>query len=369
MSKPRLAFLIPNLAGGGAEAMMIRLANEFSRRGRAVDLVVFRPEGENAGRVGPELRLVDLGVRRTWLAPLAIRRYLRRERPSVLISALFFVNAFALFARLLTPGCGTRMIVTERAALSLQARHSRRASRRLFVPVARLLYPRADRVIGISAGVARDLRRLTGLPESRLDWIHNPAFSPEVEAAARRRPPSLPWPEDGRPVIATAGRLEAEKDHATLLRAFARLREERPVRLVIFGEGSQRRELEASTRELGLEGDVLLPGYEPDLLPVLGAVDVFVLSSLYEGFGNVLVEALACGLPVVSTDCPSGPTEVLDGGAFGRLVPPGDEAALAAAMAAALDEPGDPEAHRARAREFSLERCADRFEALVDELS
>ena len=369
MSEPRLAFLIPSFAGGGAEPMIIRLANEFARRGRPVDLVVFRPEGENAGKVSAAVRLVDLRVRSTLLAPFAIRSYLRRERPAVLISALFFANAFAILARALAPGCGTRLIVTERAVLSVHARYSRRASRHLFVPVARLLYRFADRVVGISAGVAQDLRAITGLSDEQLLWIHNPALSPEVEEAARRKPGSLPWPDDGLPVIVTAGRLEPQKDQATLLRAFARLRARRPARLVIFGQGSLRPELEALVRELGLEDDALLPGYEPDLLPVLAAADLFVLSSLYEGFGNVLVEALACGLPVVSTDCPSGPSEILGDGEFGRLVPPGDEAALAEALEAALDDPGEPERHRSRAREFSLERCADRFEALVDQLS
>jgi glycosyltransferase involved in cell wall biosynthesis len=363
-----IAFLIPSFDGGGAEAMTIRLSGELARRGRRVDLVTFRPEGENAARVPDTVRLVDLKVRRLLLAPLAIRRYLRAERPAVLVTALVHANVFALVGRLLAPGCGTALIVTERNMLSVHARHSRRWSRRLFKPAARLLYRFADRVVGISRGVAEDIRSIARLPPEKVSFIHNPAMSPDcIERSLRPIERVLAPPSDG-PVIITAGRLDPQKDHATLLRAFARLVSQRPARLVILGQGPLRASLEDLARRLGVEDRVALPGYVEEPLPHLRSADLFVLSSIYEGFGNVLVEALACGLPVVSTDCPSGPSEILDGGAFGRLVPPGDVEALAAALLEALAEPRRPAEQQRRAREFTLERCADRFESLIDEV-
>lgn len=348
--------------------MIVRLANEFARRGYPVELVVLRPEGENLREVGSELHLIDLKVGALLLAPLAIRRYLRESRPAVLISAIFYANLLAALAKLLSPGSRTRLVLTERNMLSVHVNYSQRRSRHLFKPAARLLYRVADRVVGISRGVADDIASITGLPASKVSFIHNPAMAPDtLELSRRPAEPELLSPS-GEPTLITLGRLEAQKDHATLLRAFARIQATHPSRLIILGQGSLRAELEALVAGLGLQDRVLLPGYLDNPLPHLRAADLFVLSSLYEGFGNVLVEALACGLPVVSTDCPSGPAEILADGEFGRLVAPADEQALAAALREALDAPRDPERQLARAQEFTLERCADRFEALALEL-
>lgn len=364
----KVAFLIPDFGGGGAEPMIIRLANEFAARGHIVDLVTFWTSGPNRSEVSENVNLIDLGVGRVLLAPLAIRRYLRRSRPDVAISALFHTNIFTLAARLSLPFSTTRVIVSERNMLSIHVKHSKRRSRSLFKLLAWLLYRTADRVVGISEGVAADIQEIAALPDHKVCAIQNPTVTPAVikaaEAAARDPDRTA---LDGQTIV-TVGRLEPQKDHETLLHAFSQLLKTRPAHLVVIGEGSLRSHLSDVARQLGIQDRVHFPGYIQNPFPLMQSADLFVLSSIYEGFGNVLVEALLCGLQVVSTDCPSGPREILNGGEFGALVPPGDADELAAAMADALSSSNCGARQTERAKVFSLERSADRFEELVNDV-
>ncbi len=216
----------------------------------------------------------------------------------------------------------------------------------------------ADACIAVSAGVAEDVARLAGIGRDRIAVIHNPV---ELPAASDDGEGATVWGTDGARRVLTAGRLVPQKNHALLLEAFARLLDSVEARLVILGEGPLRAALERRAAELGIAHAVSLPGFLLHPWPVYAAADLFVLSSDFEGFGNVLVEALACGLPVVSTDCPSGPREILDDGAFGTLVPCGDAAALAEAMRRALTEGHDPEKPKARAAGFTPARAADAY--------
>ncbi len=364
----KVAFLLPDFGGGGAESMIVRLANAFAARGHRVDLVVFQAEGPNRAAVAPAVQVVSLGVTRWPLAPLAIRRYLRRARPKLLISALFHINIFALAARLLLPFTRTRFVVTERNMLSVHVRYSRRKTRHFFFLAARLLYPFADKVVGVSRGVAEDIRRIARLPERKVTWIYNPTATPESLARAEAAVDD-PWLDSARsPIIVNVGRLEPQKDQDSLLRAFARLPEAQRGSLLILGQGSLQGDLERLSRELGIDRQVRFAGYIDNPLPYMRRADLYVMSSLYEGFPNVLVEALLCGLPIVSTDCPSGPDEILGADEFGTLVPRSDPEAMAEAILRTLASPPDPERQRARALEFTVERCADRFEALARQL-
>ncbi len=164
----------------------------------------------------------------------------------------------------------------------------------------------------------------------------------------------------------SAGRLEPQKDHATLLRAFALVRKERPARLVIFGEGQERSRLESLCRELGVDGDVDLPGFADNTCAAMSRAALYVLSSRFEGLPNALIEALACGCPAVATDCPSGPAEILASGRYGLLVPPGNPQALAGAMATALDQAWDRAALRRRGAEFSLDASLAQYLDALD---
>ena len=391
MPPRQIALLLASLTSGGVERATLRLAGEFTRRGVAVDLLVCRPQGELLDAIPPAVRLLPLPdtgslagrlaalraagcdwpalLRPVLLAPHASRalrhlpalvRYLKTERPAALLAAKTPVNLVALWARRLA-GVPTRLVVSERAQLSQIARPGRPAKRTALPRLAAMFYPEAEAIVAVSGGVADDLAAQTGLVRECITVIHNGI----VDAGFAKRaaqPAPHPWLADGgAPVLLAVGRLQPEKDYPTLLRAFARLRKARPARLLILGEGPLRAELQALAEALGIGADLAMPGFCANPLAAMSRAAAFVLSSRTEGFPNVLAEALACGCPVVSTDCPSGPREILDGGRYGRLVPVADADALAAALAATLDAPPDREALRRRGYEFSVTRAADAY--------
>jgi len=305
----------------------------------------------------------------TWHVP-ALARYLRRRRPTALLAASVHENLDAVRARSLAL-TRTRLVLSEHAVLSahLGDRGGRRFAR--VMGQVRRLYPRADKVVAVSLGVAEDLRAV-GLPRSLLDVIHNPVWTEGFEERAAA-PVADPWFAPGAPpVVLGTGRLVEQKDFQTLVRAFALVRGRRRARLVVLGSAlddettrARQHELHRLAARLGVADDVGLPGSVPDALPYMARAAVFALSSRYEGFGNVLVEALACGTPMVSTDCPSGPAEILAGGRYGRLVPVGDAEAMAAAILDTLEAPVDREALRRRARDFTVEIAADAYLRLL----
>lgn len=218
----------------------------------------------------------------------------------------------------------------------------------------------------VSNGVAQDLARRADLPQNRIVTIYNPVVNQEIFELKTRQPVDHPWYAPGEPpLVLSVGRLNLSKDYSTLLKAFANLRSKRPARLMILGEGELRTELECLADTLGIAGDVALPGWTSNPFAHMARASLFVLSSAFEGLPTVLVEALACGCPVVSTDCPSGPAEILDGGRYGRLSPVGDAAALADAMAATLDSPLPPDVLRKRADVFSVDAAIDRYLQLI----
>ena len=351
----RAAIFIQDLRGGGAERMMVNLANGMASRNLAVDLVLAEATGPYVELVDPAVRMVDLRAKRVAASPWALAGYLRRERPDALLSALLHVNVAALIARRLAPA--GRLVISERNTVSVDLTNIGSRSIRLARWLARHLYARADGIIAVSQGVADDLVAFFGLPPERVCVINNPVVTPYLlrQAAA---PLADAWFRDSdRPVILGIGKLWPQKDFGTLIAAFARLRQRRPARLAILGEGAERPRLAALVRELGLDGDVALPGFVDNPYACMARASLFALSSRWEGSPNVLVEAMACGTPVVSTDCPSGPGEILEGGRYGPLVPIGDAERLADAMARLLDRPTPTQALKARAADYSVERA------------
>jgi glycosyltransferase involved in cell wall biosynthesis len=228
-------------------------------------------------------------------------------------------------------------------------------------------YPLADAVVACSKGVAEDLVQNMKVPRERVHVIYNPT-DPEIEAKAQE-PFEHPWFKNSKiPVILCVARLAPEKDLPTLIRAFSVVRKERPAKLAILGEGSERAKLEALVKELGLEGDVWMPGFVDNPFKFMKRATVFALSSKFEGFGMVIAEALAVGTPVVSTDCPSGPAEILGGGKWGKLVPVGDHEKLAEAILETIENPPDREKLKERGRDFSLDRIGQQYLQLITEL-
>jgi len=314
---------------------MLKLAQGLEQRGHAVDLVLSRAEGPLLCEVPDSVRLVDLGAGRVLRSLPGLVRYLRRERPVALISALHYVNLVALCASRLahTP---TRVVVTERNTLSEATRNQPRLWGQVLTRLIACLYPGADAIVSVSHGVADDLARETGLRRDRIRVIYNPIITPDLVEKSRV-PLAHPWFDEGEPpVVLAVGRLRPQKDFGTLLESFARVRRSRPARLLILGEGSERPRLEALRAKLSLEADVELPGFVSNPHPYMVRAGVFVLSSRWEGLPGVLIEARSCGVPVVATDCPSGPREILRDGRDGQLVPVGDVDAMAQAIEAAL---------------------------------
>ena len=291
-----------------------------------------------------------------------LARYLRREKPTALLSAKSYPNLTALWAKRRTD-VATRVVISEHGHLSrdLQSRRRPKWRKRFVGPVFRRFYPWADAIVGVSNGVADDLSSLADLPRQRITTIYNPVVTFALHAQARA-PLDHPWfRPNAPPVVLGIGRLHRQKDFPTLLSAFARVRAQRPVRLVILGKGKLRAELEMLARTLGIAADVAMPGFVENPYAYMTRAAVFALSSVSEGLPTVLIEALACGCPVVSTDCPSGPAEILDGGRYGRLVPVGDDMALARAICATLDAPPPAERLHDRALFFSADRAVERY--------
>jgi glycosyltransferase involved in cell wall biosynthesis len=334
-SNERLALFLPTLDDGGAERVMLQLAASFSARGHAVDLVVAIPGGPLDAHVPSGPRVVSLGASRTILALPALIRYLRRERPVALLSTLEHANVLAIGAGLFAR-TGVPIVLREANVLLPVGALGGKA--RLLRGLTRQAYRAADRVVAVSGGVATSLTGQLDLDARRVCTIYNPVVTTALaeEAAA---PLEDPWFAPGAPpVVLGVGRLAAQKDFSTLIRAFAQLRAGREARLVILGEGPERRRLEQLARQLDVAGDVRLPGYDHNPFRYMSRASVFALSSIYEGLPGALIQAMACGCRVVSTDCPGGAREVLEDGTSGPLVPPRDPPALARAISALLDQ-------------------------------
>ena len=317
--------------GGGAQRAMLTLAGGLAERGYNVDLVLARAEGPFLAEVPESVRVVDLKAKRVSASLPALVRYLRRERPEAMLSALNYVNIVALWARRLA-GVSTRLVVSERNTLSLKAAHAPSRRGRLMPWLIRGFYPWADGIVAVSHGVGDDLARVTGIPRERIEVIYNPVMRPELREKVQA-PLDHPWFKPGEPpVLLAVGGLRVQKDFPTLIQAFAHVRQARPARLLILGEGQERPALEALIRQLDLEQDVSLAGFVTNPYAYMAQASLFVLSSRWEGLPGVLIEALCCGTPVISTDCPSGPREILRKEEYGQLVPVGDVPALARAI-------------------------------------
>ncbi len=324
------------MAGGGAERAALQLAGGLAERGYKTDLVLASAVGPRMAEVPETVEVVDLGAKRVLTSLPALVGYLRRARPDAMVSILDHSNVAALWARRIA-GYPKKLAVVEQNNLSTAAANAKSLQDRMMPRVINRFYPWADAVVGVSAGVLDDLRNhATAVPPDRFRVIYNPIVTADIAMKAEE-PVDHPWFQGDDQVFVAAGRYRPQKDFPTLIRAFARVRATRPTRLVILGDGPDREELEALIEELGVGGDVDLYGYTDNPYAFFSKATAFVLSSRWEGLPTVLIEALSCGAPVVATDCPNGPEEILAGGRYGHLLPVGDVEALAEGLALALD--------------------------------
>lgn len=374
------------------ERVFLILAQAFADKGYSVDLVLTSTQGDYADKISGSINVVELAAAGIWRSRLkvlmasgkcwpsllrailfpikssrilrhlsALENYLKHTQPTVLISGMSYPNLVAALAGRAIQHA-PRLILTEHNTLSQTIHYRRRMWRWRYLPkVIKHIYSMADRIVAVSSGVADDLARTTGLPRDSITTVYNPVVTPGLMQQAQE-PADHPWFASGEmPVILAVGRLERVKAFDVLIEAFARLRAHRKARLVILGEGRERNALQGLVAKLGVEQDVNLPGFVANPYRYMARANLFVLSSRHEGLPTVLIEALACGCPVVSTDCPSGPREILDGGQYGSLVQVGDVAALTDAMLKVLDQSPSPERQRLRAQDFSLEKSVCRY--------
>jgi glycosyltransferase involved in cell wall biosynthesis len=352
-----ISIVLQDLSGGGAERMMANLAAGIAAMGVPVDMVMVRREGSFLRDLPEEVRVVDLGTRRVaWSVP-ALARYLRRVRPTAVLSTLVHMNVAALLARRLS-GTSTRVVVREANLVSANRRYLAYPLVRLAYRAMPWVYPWADAVVAVSDDVAVDLAEFVKIPDDRLFVLKNPVVTARLREGSVE-PVNHPWlRERSVPLVMGAGRFVEQKDFRTLIRAFRLLRDKRDARLVILGEGPERQRLEALVHQLGLQDDVLLPGFVDNVHEWIAGASVFALSSRWEGSPNVLVEALALGVPVVSTDCSGGSREILAHGSFGTLVPVADPEAMASGLRQLLEHGADPTRLRSRALDYSVDRSA-----------
>ena len=391
-----IALFIRFLDGSGGPRFILNLARSLSDKGHRVDLVLGRKKGYCLDEIPAGIRTVNLGVRSPFqalgsltrvhgdamalakmvLAPKSPRvlgaipglaRYLIREQPQVMISALDYSNITAILARHASR-VSTKLILTVHINLSTKVA-SNQQSRRIsaYPKIARRFYPKSDAIVAVSNGVAKDLANVINLPFDRITTIYNPVITPELKNLSMEY--ACDWLSPGAPpVILAVGRLEPAKDFPTLLRAFARVSRMVKARLIILGEGKQRVKLLNQAQDLGISDNLSMPGFVNNPFSYMAKASVFVLSSALEGLPTVLIEALACGCPVVSTNCPSGPAEILENGRFGTLVPVGDDAALAEAIFHCIKNPPDKNILMARGQEFSIEHATEEYIALAKRL-
>jgi glycosyltransferase involved in cell wall biosynthesis len=399
ISAQRIAVLLPSLEGGGAERSMLNLIKGFLARGRTVDLLLCQAKGALMGELPEGVTLIELepvsGLQTRWLIaagklrdffvllrPIlltkktepelaripALQQYLKSAQPDVVLSAITYANVALIWAKQMS-GSSVPVVVSERIALSTycSAPSNFRKWRWRYLPaVVHRTYPGADAVIAVSHHAADELVNDIGLSRQSVKTIYNPVVDDTLRVraeAALDHPWFLP---DAVPVILAVGRLTEQKDFPTLIRAFAQVRRDTPARLVILGEGRLHQTLAQLAAELGVQDDVDMPGFVDNPFQYMSRAKLFVLSSLYEGLPGVLIQALACGCPVVSTDCPGGSREILADGEYGALVPVGQVEPMADALRAGMATHADRDKLQRRAQDFSVDRAVNNYLDLLD---
>lgn len=355
----RIAIALPDLKGGGVERIRLVLSHGLRRLGCEPEFVLMHTDGELLAEAQDCFPVYSLGCRRARHVPFALATYLRRRRPNALLAAMWPLSVIAPFSQRLS-GHNCSVVVSEHNTLSLQYGHRGLVHRAAMRSSMALGYKLANGRVAVSSGVADDVASLSGLPREDFTVVNNPVSPRSVPT-----PEALAWAETfwaappGKRVL-SVGSFKLQKNHDLLLRSFARAFD-KDSRLMLLGQGDQEWSLRSLANDLGIEHRVVFAGFHPDPTPFYATADLFVLSSNYEGFGNVIVEALAQGLPVVSTDCPSGPAEILENGRWGRLVPVGDAIALAEAINEALKAEHDRDALKRRAADFVPEIAARKY--------
>ena len=359
-----IALFFPSFRIGGTERVMVHLLHGFINKGLIVDAVVINAQGPFRKELPSGVNLVDLGSKRALTSLLPFISYLYKNHPEAVLSAATRVNIIAILAVLFSRK-SIRLVVSERSYLTQKKKYSSKFWDKLSHQLIKLLYPYADSVVTVSQDANQDFMNFSNLDPKKITTIYNPVPVDYIQKAANEKI-FHPWLETSEvPVILAVGRLSRPKNYPLLIDAFNILRQRRKCRLLIIGEGEERAKIQQLVQSSTFTEDIWLLGKTDNPYPYMARADVFVLSSSWEGFSNVLVEALACGATVVSTDCHSSPAEILQNGKFGRLVPEDDATALADAIEVSLDHPMPSKQSIKRAQQFSVEKAVQKYLQLL----
>ena len=360
---PKICILMPDFAGGGAERIMVYLANQFVRSGIQVEILAGLAAGPYLSQLDERVLLRSLGSKREIFVIHKVVLYLLRERCDAMLCILNTFNVVGILARQISRS-KTHVVLSQRGTLTDFLRPDATWKQRLRLKLMRYTYKRAARVICISKGLANEISQQFSIDPDKLEVIYNPCDVTTVTSLSHESV-DHPWFDPGEPpVILGVGRLVRQKDFPTLIEAFALVRRSRQCRLIILGVGPEKPKLEMLIEKLNVSNDVELLGFVQNPFAFMRNSSVFVLSSQYEAFGNVVVEALACGVPIVSTDCPFGPAEILEDGRWGKLVGIGDSTAMAEAILKTLN--GDVvRSSEDRAQAFSGEKSVAEYKRVL----
>ncbi len=365
---PKIAFLLHNVDSGGVERVVVNLLKGLVKYPISIDLVVFEKQGHFLNEVPPEVRIIELSANSRLRRVFPLVGYLRKEKPSILISQLVQFNVIAIIAKFLA-FIPLRILLVEHIAfnsLEVDFQDNIENKINLINLLRRFFYPKADVVAGVSQGLATELEKHLKMRSGTVKVLYNPVIDNNIVAKSQANI-EHPWLQTGQPpVFLAVGRLAPQKDFLTLIKAFAIFRQKHIARLIILGEGAERQRLESEVFNLQLESDVSLLGFTDNPYAYMTKASALVLSSRFEALPTVLIEALACGCQVISTNCPHGPNEILGANKYGWLVNTGDIQELADAMEKALSNPIDRKLLIQRAYDFTVENAVAEYLKMMD---
>lgn len=361
-----IAFFLHDLRGGGVERVSVNLANQMCQMGHNVDIVLVNRTGNQAyfDLIDPGVGVHELPQDRTLTSAFGFRSYIKRKKPDLVISALTHINVSTLLATMFLREKPHIVVVEHNQQIGRLNRgeiEGLNYAVRLAFRLVPLMYRRANTIGSVSKGVRATLAEVARIPESRITVLNNPVLVPDADKIPKAED-VVPWIANrDSPYVLGVGSLAYEKNFGLLIEAFARLRANRDVRLIIAGEGPERANLEQAADETGFGHDILIAGYITNPFALMRDASVLALTSRWEGLPTVLIEAMALGTSVVATDCPSGPAEILLDGALGSLVPQGDIHALVAALEDALQNPQPAQQLKQRASDFQPVQAARQY--------
>lgn len=367
----KILFVTFSLTGGGAERIVQLLLTHLDRSRYSPALILL--EDKVGYEIPPDITVKCLHKKRPFdffRLIYELAKILKQEKPDAVISFLTYPNIVLLFAKLLIRYKGN-IFISEHSSPEVSISNQNRP--RLFTFLVRKLYPLSNCVISVSKGAAQELNEVFSIPKEKIQVIHNSVDIQKIKTKAKELPDCKWYKEAGIPIIIAVGRLTKAKAYPDILRAFAAVRQKSPCRLVILGEGDEEQALKKLAADLDISNDVAFVGFQANPFSFMAHSDIFALSSHWEGFGNVIIEAMACGVPVISTNCPYGPNEIITDGVNGLLVPVGDINAMAEAILKLLkDEPLRKhlaEAGKRRAEDFKVEKMVAQYEKVFEDFS